>query len=102
MTENEKVVWKVEVFKQCEDTEDYINQRLKDIEQQKFEMLNVINESKNVITTYNTAVDRIAKRAEAARPPVPQNNLSVQLPSLKETRYSSAHSARRRGATINL
>jgi hypothetical protein len=28
MTENEKVVWKVEVFRQCEDTDDYVNEKI--------------------------------------------------------------------------
>ena len=33
MTDNEKVIWKVEVFKQCEDTQDYLNEKIKDIEE---------------------------------------------------------------------
>lgn len=57
MTENEKVVWKVEVFRQCEDTEDYINEKIQELEVQKKEFRQVITDSRRIITTYNDAVD---------------------------------------------
>lgn len=49
MTENEKVLWKVEVFRQCEDTEDYLKARMEDIECQKIELKSLIAESKQVV-----------------------------------------------------
>lgn len=32
MTEGEKVTWKVEVFKQVEDTDDYIQKKMENLE----------------------------------------------------------------------
>ena len=52
MSENEKVLWKVEIFKQCEDTEDYLNEKIRDIEEQKIELKNLINDTKHLIIDY--------------------------------------------------
>lgn len=49
MTENEKVMWKVEIFRQCEDTEDYLKQKMQAIESHKTELKNLIEESKQVV-----------------------------------------------------
>ena len=49
MTETEKVMWKVEIFRQCEDTEDFLKQKIEDIESQKVELKNLIEESKQVV-----------------------------------------------------
>lgn len=64
MTENEKVLWKVEVFRQCEDTEDYLKQKMQDIKVQRIELKNVIEESKSMVQQFQDAVDRIGKRVE--------------------------------------
>lgn len=63
MSENEKVIWKVEVFKECEDTEDYLNEKIRDIEEQKVALKNLITDAKNLIVDYQDAVDRIGKKA---------------------------------------
>ena len=68
MTEHEKIVWKVEIFKQCEDTDDYVYKKLETAEQKKNELKNLIRDTKNVIQTYNDAVDRIGRKAEENRP----------------------------------
>ena len=71
MTDNEKVIWKVEVFKQCEDTQDYLNEKIKDIEEQKGELKTLINDAKKLVVDYNDAVDRIGKRATERMPKPP-------------------------------
>ena len=71
MTDNEKVIWKVEVFKQCEDTQDYLNEKIKDIEEQKGELKTLINDAKKLVVDYNDAVDRIGKRATELMPKPP-------------------------------
>ena len=38
MTDTEKVTWTVEVFRQCDVTEDYIQEKIKDVEIQKEEI----------------------------------------------------------------
>lgn len=64
MTDHEKVLWKIDVFQQCEDTEDYLAAKLKDVEQQKKEMRDVITQSHQLLTNYSAAVEKIGQRAD--------------------------------------
>jgi hypothetical protein len=68
MTEQEKVIWKVEIFKQCEDTDDYVTKKIEKAELKKAELKNLIRDSRNMITTYNDAVDKIGRKAVELRP----------------------------------
>ena len=52
MTENEKVVWKVEVFKQCEDIDDELDARMKMISDEREKTRIAIKDNTNIITTY--------------------------------------------------
>ena len=87
MTETEKVMWKVEIFRQCEDTEDFLKQKIEDIESQKVELKNLIEESKQVVAQYNDAVERIGRKVDVVkvkeqRPVTPAKKPASQLPPM--------------------
>ena len=67
MTDQEKLVWKVEIFKMCEDTDDIIEIQKKSLDEQRAIVKSIIQDSKNVITTYEEAVDRIGNVARARK-----------------------------------
>lgn len=64
MNDNEKVIWKVEVFKQSEDVDEILDQRIKMIQEERDNIKNAISNNNNVINTYEQAVDRIGNRAK--------------------------------------
>ncbi len=61
MSENEKIIWKVEIMKQSEDVDEEIDKRLAQIEEERERIKQTLDNNKNTITLYNEAVDRIAK-----------------------------------------
>lgn len=71
MTEMEKVIWKVEVQKLCEDTDEMIAEGKVRIEIDRQGIKTLIKDSRQVITSYNEAVDRIGDMAKNRRPKSP-------------------------------
>ena len=64
MTEQEKVLWKVEIFKQCEDTEDYLNEKIQNVEEKRLELRHLIEDAQHMVHEYNDAVERIGVKAK--------------------------------------
>ncbi len=63
MTDKEKVIYKVEVFKQMEDVDEVLTARIRMIEEERGKIQNAITQNTNTITVYNDAVDKIGRRA---------------------------------------
>lgn len=61
MNEREKIIWKVEVFKQSEDMDDLIDAKIKQIQDERMKIAEVVDSNKGLIAVYEEAVDRIAK-----------------------------------------
>ena len=62
MTEQEKVIWKVEILKQSEDMDDFIDEKIRQIQEERFKNNQVITSTKETIAFYEDAVDRIGKK----------------------------------------
>mmetsp|Transcript_30036 Transcript_30036/g.22288 ORF Transcript_30036/g.22288 Transcript_30036/m.22288 type:complete len:142 (-) Transcript_30036:316-741(-) len=63
MTEEEKVTWKVAIQREYEDVDEYLEARkaeLKDVSNQNNQLM---SDTKNMISSYNQAVDRIGQTA---------------------------------------
>ena len=61
MTENEKIIWKVEIFKQSEDMDDMIDEKIRQIQQERSKLTNMADGNDDMIKVYKEAVDRIAR-----------------------------------------
>lgn len=68
MTEMEKVIWKVEIQKLCEDTDEKMADRKLKMKIEREGIKNFIQDSRQVISTYNDAVDRIGNVAKVRNP----------------------------------
>lgn len=64
MTEEEKVLWKVKVFRECEATEDIIKGAINMIHEQRDELKSTIQCTNDIQKEYQEAVERIGKRAQ--------------------------------------
>ena len=62
MTDREKVIWKVEILKQSEDMDDLIDAKIKQIQDERLKIAEVVEGNKGLIAVYEEAVDRIAKQ----------------------------------------
>ena len=87
MTQEQKVQWKVEIFRQMEDTDDYVQNKLDEYSKVNEELKQIIDESKNMITTYNDAVESINKAANHAMPIVEQIKQNNQDNTLQIKNY---------------
>ena len=64
MTEQEKVIWKVEILKHSEDMDDLIDQKIREIQDERDKINECVKDSKQMINSYETAVDRIAAKSK--------------------------------------
>eukprot|EP00347_Sterkiella_histriomuscorum_P004451 403360409 len=62
MTDKEKTIWKVEILKHSEDMDDLIDEKIKQIKAERQKITDCMEESKNLIDSYDTAVDRIGMK----------------------------------------
>jgi hypothetical protein len=60
MTDQEKSIWKVEIFKQSEDLDEEIDKRLHMIDEERERINNTVKNNKDAIAMYHEAVERIA------------------------------------------
>jgi hypothetical protein len=96
MTEEEKQLWKIKVFRDVEDTDDIINHNLHNLSEERQSILNTIANTNNIISDYQSAVDRIGKRAKELMLP----ELKKRESSIKESKApvlsTSVRATRRR------
>lgn len=62
MTEQEKIIWKVEIFKQSEDMDDLIDEKIRMIQEERAKITEMVAGNQDMIKVYEEAVDRIAKK----------------------------------------
>jgi regulator of replication initiation timing len=68
MTEEEKVQWKLKVFRECEKTDDIIQDALGVIDTQRENIKSIIDGNKAIQVEYKEAVERIGWKARGIDP----------------------------------
>ena len=93
MTEEQKITWKVAVQRQYEVTEEYLDQKLHNMQEVHDNIQQTVSDTRGMIKTYNDAVDRINVAAlhQRGAQKSSNNTLDVEMKDYMKPKGALSH-----------